>query len=65
MDCKAVVDRIHSNVVDHTELGDLFSACKHLLSLKPSYKVHFVKRQTNASPHSLAKVAATTALTGF
>lgn len=60
-DCKGLVDRLHSTMVDHTELGDLIFSCKYLLRLNPHFKVQFVKRQANGVAHALARVSATRA----
>lgn len=58
---KALVDRLNSSIIDHTELGDLILACKNLLSLNPHFKVQFARRQANRAAHTLARVAATSA----
>lgn len=62
-DCKLLVDHLHSSIEDHTEFGDLVMQCKYLLSFKPLFKVHFIKRQANEVAHKLARMAATTACT--
>lgn len=61
-DCKLLVDHISSPaVVDYPEFGSLVLHCRVLLSLNPTFKVHFVKRHANKVAHGLFRVAATTA----
>lgn len=55
LDAKVVVDNIHTNYCDLSEFGFIISECKHLLALKPTYEVVYVRRQVNVVVHSLAR----------
>ncbi|XP_045794003.1 uncharacterized protein LOC123888879 [Trifolium pratense] len=58
LDSKIVVDSFHSNKCDATELGDIISHCKQLISnYYNNSSVEFIRRQANEVAHSLAKAA--------
>lgn len=57
IDCKTVVDNIHSSKKDYPEFGVLISGCKSILATRSNFKIDFIRRQANVVAHSLAMVA--------
>jgi ribonuclease HI len=57
LDCKTVVEDVHSSKVNYSEYGLLIDDCKSLLSNHTNYLVVFTRRQTNGSAHALARAA--------
>ncbi|GAU46456.1 hypothetical protein TSUD_402230 [Trifolium subterraneum] len=64
MDCKRVVDNLYSSRTYRSDLGDILSDCRTILttSLVNSH-VKFIRRQANEAAHRLARVA--TSLASF
>ncbi|GAU39464.1 hypothetical protein TSUD_158950 [Trifolium subterraneum] len=64
MDCKRVVDSLYSSRTYRSDLGDILSDCRTILttSLVNSH-VKFIRRQANEAAHRLARVA--TSLANF
>ncbi|GAU20903.1 hypothetical protein TSUD_120950 [Trifolium subterraneum] len=56
-DSKIVVDAITSSHRGISDFSLLISSIKSVLVLNPNFEVKFVKRQTNMTAHSLARVA--------
>ncbi|CAN1135311.1 hypothetical protein LINPERPRIM_LOCUS15620 [Linum perenne] len=54
-DAKLVLDKLHSQEPDSTELRDLMNRCRRLLSTHPSFKATFVRRSSNRTAHTLAR----------
>lgn len=57
LDCKRVVDAVHSSQGDISEFGSIIDDCRVLLSSNPNFKVKFVWRQVNMVVHILVRVA--------
>jgi len=58
LDCKKVVDCVHSNLDDSSEFGCIITACKQLLVDKfQNSHVEFNRRQANRVTHELAQAA--------
>ena len=65
MDCKLVVDAIHSIQLNLIEFGSLITDCKNLVSRGHNLSICFVKRQTRNVAHSIARVACSHASPSF
>lgn len=57
LDCKSVVDNIHSPGADISELGSIIQECSGIISSFPNFNVKFIRRQANSAAHCLARVA--------
>jgi len=58
LDCKKVVDCVHSNLDDSSEFGYIITACKQLLVDRfQNSHIEFNRRQTNRVAHELAQAA--------
>jgi len=58
LDSKITRDAFHSRTVDVTEFGTIIGACQHLFSFSfTNSRVEFIRRQTNAAAHALAREA--------
>jgi ribonuclease HI len=63
MDCKRVVDGLHSNRTNTSDLGAILSDCRLILATSLNSHVKFIRRQANEVAHILARVA--TSLASF
>ncbi|GAU26189.1 hypothetical protein TSUD_354110 [Trifolium subterraneum] len=64
MDCKRVVDSLYSSRTYRSDLGDILSDCRTILSTSlVNSHVKFIRRQANEAAHRLARVA--TSLASF
>jgi hypothetical protein len=57
LDCKMVVDDVHTDKPNRSEYGSLIVNCRTLLSSYPDYVVVFARRQANDRVHVLARPA--------
>jgi hypothetical protein len=64
MDCKGVVDNLHSSGTYNSDLGDILRDCRIILATNlVTSHVRFIRRQANEVAHRLARVA--TSLASF
>ncbi|CAN1227404.1 hypothetical protein LINPERPRIM_LOCUS2806 [Linum perenne] len=54
-DCLSVVQGLRSEVVSHTEFGELITRCREPLGLQPQAEVVFVRRDCNGAAHAIAR----------
>jgi hypothetical protein len=58
MNSKRVVDCLHSDTVNVSELGAIISDCRRILATDlVNSHVRFIRRQSNEVAHSLARLA--------
>jgi len=56
LDSKITRDSFHTRTVDVTEFGLIIEACREIFSTSfTNSQVEFIRRQTNAAAHALAK----------
>ncbi|XP_073064130.1 uncharacterized protein [Primulina eburnea] len=55
VDAQIVHLAMRGNEKDNTEFGEIMESCRDIVSSKPGFSVHFVRRQANEVAHVLAK----------